>query len=119
MMEKLHDINDISMKIILHAGDGRFLLEKAASEIVNNNFDDAQNYISEAEEKIKQAHIVQTELMQKQISGENVEYSILFAHAQDTLMTINSELRIIQMIFDSQKRMDLRLKKLEGDTSNV
>ena len=30
------------------------------------------------------------------MSGEAVEYSLLFIHAQDTVMTINTELRMAQ-----------------------
>ena len=31
-----------------------------------------------------------------QVSGEETEYSLLFIHAQDTIMTINTELRMAQ-----------------------
>jgi len=42
------------------------------------------------------AHNAQTEVIQNQVSGENTEYSLLFVHAQDTLMTITTELRMVQ-----------------------
>ena len=42
--------------------------------------------------------MAQTEVIQGQVSGEDVEYSLLFIHAQDTIMTINSELRIISKL---------------------
>ena len=43
---------------------------------------------------LNKAHNAQTSVIQSQVSGENVEYSLLFIHAQDTLMTITTELRM-------------------------
>ena len=40
-----------------------------------------------------------TEVIQSQVGGENMEYSLLFIHAQDTLMTINTELRMAKSCF--------------------
>ena len=49
---------------------------------------------AEADEKILEAHKSQTEMIQRQAGGEEVEYSLLFVHAQDTLMTISAELHM-------------------------
>ena len=66
--------------------------------MTENNFEAAKQKLEEAEKKVLAAHVAQTEVIQGQVSGEDVEYSLLFIHAQDTIMTINSELRIISKL---------------------
>lgn len=109
-----NDINAVSMQMILHAGDGRGLLEEAMHEIMKFKFEEAGKKINKAEEAIKKAHVCQTNVMQSQIRGDIYEYSILFTHAQDTLMTINSELRLIKQMFENQKAIDQRFLELEN-----
>ena len=52
--------------------------------------------LKEAKQEILQAHNAQTKVIQAQVSGEQFEYSLLFVHAQDTVMTITTELRMVQ-----------------------
>ena len=40
------------------------------------------------------AHGLQTDTLQLEASGEQIRYSTLFCHAQDTLMTAQSEILI-------------------------
>ena len=92
------NINESAMKVILNAGDGRILIDEAIECMTENNFEAAKQKLEEAEKKVLAAHVAQTEVIQGQVSGEDVEYSLLFIHAQDTIMTINSELRIISKL---------------------
>ena len=60
------------------------------------DFDAVEAHLKEAEAKILKAHNAQTDTIQRQAAGEDVEYSLLFTHAQDTLMTISAELHMAQ-----------------------
>ena len=73
------DINMVAMEVIMNAGDGR--------------------------DKIDEAHNAQTEVIQSQVSGESMEYSLLFVHAQDTVMTITTELRMTQKLLPIVKML--------------
>ena len=64
----------------------------------------------EAEELIVKAHNAQTEVIQSQVAGENMEYSLLFIHAQDTIMTINTELRMTKKLLPIVKMLMERKK---------
>ncbi len=88
------DINSVAMQVILHAGDGRSKVDEALDAMAKADFDLAEKLLEEAEKEIVRAHVAQTEAIQAQVSGENIEYSLLFTHAQDTVMTINTELRM-------------------------
>ena len=51
-----------------------------------------------AEGRIAGAHRVQTDAIQGSIGGETQAYSLLFAHAQDTLMTVYSEIHMTKQL---------------------
>ena len=76
-----------AMEIILNAGDAR-LKNKEALEAV------AQGDLAAAHEKM--------------------EYSLLFTHAQDTLMTINSEITITKQLVSVFEAYDARIAALEA-----
>lgn len=96
-MEK-RDINVVAMEVIMNAGDGRDKVDEALTAIAKGQLDKAEALLVEAEALVVKAHNAQTEVIQRQVSGEDMEYSLLFVHAQDTIMTINTELRIAQKL---------------------
>ncbi|MCL6571956.1 MAG: PTS lactose/cellobiose transporter subunit IIA [Bacillus sp. (in: Bacteria)] len=102
-----------SMQIILHAGDARVHCMNALKAIENSNFDQAKAEIKLANNKIVKAHHVQTDVISGETQGEDSEYSVLFAHAQDTLMTIYSEINIAKRMIRIFEVYDARLAKLE------
>jgi PTS system cellobiose-specific IIA component len=75
----------------------------------------AKEKLEEARENIIEAHRVQTDAIQEETRGVPSEYSLLFAHAQDTLMTINSEVLIAKELVKIIDSIDGRLVKLEKD----
>lgn len=85
---------NVSMAIILHAGDARNLAAEALEEAKKNHFSKADSLLSEAKEKIVLAHNSQTKIIQEEAAGKHFEVPLLFIHAQDTLMTITSELNL-------------------------
>lgn len=63
-----------------------------------------QNKIAEARIEITKAHQEQTEIIQKEAAGVHYESCLLFTHAQDTLMTIMSEVNLAEkmiLVFES------------------
>ena len=98
MSEETIDLNRVAMEVILNAGDGRNCVETALDCMASFDFEGAEQQLAEADEKILTAHRAQTDTIQRQAAGEDVEYSLLFTHAQDTLMTISSEFRIAKKL---------------------
>lgn len=94
MAEGTVDINVVAMEVIINAGDGRLCIEKALDSMAELDFEMAGRHLEEADAKILKAHNAQTDTIQRQAAGEDVEYSLLFTHAQDTLMTISAELHM-------------------------
>lgn len=90
------NINETAMEVILHAGNGRLKIDEAFEKMAVFAFDEAEELLNQAEKEIVKAHVAQTSVIQSQVSGNEIEYSLLFIHAQDTIMTINTELRMTQ-----------------------
>ncbi|MFV0498480.1 MAG: PTS lactose/cellobiose transporter subunit IIA [Bacilli bacterium] len=91
---KKSELNNVSMEIILYAGDARSYISEALAEAKIGNFKEAAKLIKKTDAKIVKAHKAQTDIIQSATSGKDIEYSLLFAHAQDTLMTIISEVKL-------------------------
>lgn len=106
-----------SMTIILNAGDARLKVTEALKSIEVFDFDDAKAKLKEAKAAIQIAHKAQTEAIQDETRGEVSEHSLLFTHAQDTLMTIYSELNIANRLVKIIASVDTRLNLLEDNNA--
>ena len=103
-----------SMQIILHAGDARVHCMNALKAIEKSDFELAKEEIKLANGEIVKAHHIQTNAISGETQGEPSDYSVLFAHAQDTLMTIYSEINIAKRMIKIFEVYDARLAKLEN-----
>ena len=101
------------------AGSGKtaVLVERIVNKITKENVDidkllvvtftnAAATEMREAKREITLAHNCQTEIIQNEASGISYGFSLLFAHAQDTLMTINSEVRMAEEMIDILRLLD-------------
>lgn len=84
----------VAMEIILKAGDARNEITAALKSAKAFDFDAAQEHLAAANDHIVGAHQAQTEVIQAEMAGETHELALVFIHAQDTLMTIKSELTL-------------------------
>lgn len=107
-----------AMDIILHAGDARVKCKEAMDAIAAANIEQAKAHLQMAQSEIIEAHKIQTEVIQGEMRGEDEQYSLLFAHAQDTLMTINSEInmtkQLIRIFEQYEKRISIMEEKLKS-----
>lgn len=89
----------------MKSGDGRVKIDEALDALSSGDLTKAETLLKEANDLVVQAHNAQTEVIQSQVSGESMEYSLLFIHAQDTLMTINTELRMAKKLLPIVKML--------------
>lgn len=102
------DISAVAMEVILNTGDGRTYIDQALDSLAEFDFDAAEEHLAQADAKILTAHKVQTATIQAQAAGEEVEYSLLFTHAQDTLMTISAELHMVKKMMPIVRALAIR-----------
>lgn len=83
----MENITEISFQIILYAGNGKSNAMEAIQEAKAGNFAKADQLIEEAGEELGKAHHYQTQLLQKEASGEENTVTVMLIHSQDHLMT--------------------------------
>lgn len=108
--EEVNELVMTAMQIILHAGDARLKITQALAAAKRFDFIDADALMKEAEADITLSHKSQTEVVQNEMSGHTYDYSLLFTHAQDTLMTIKSELNMAREMIDILRILEERTK---------
>lgn len=103
-----------SMLMIASSGDARDYIQKALNHTQNSEIELAKEELNLANEKLCSAHIEQTKVLQKAMEKADDEASkLLFSHAQDTLMTINSEYYLAKQIIECFDVLNQRLIQLE------
>lgn len=108
-MEKItiEQLNSAAMQIILHAGDCRNMLNEAINALLDDKGEEAvKEKITAAKKEITKAHVIQTEMIQSSINEEELRTTLLFTHAQDTLMTINSEVNLTQNMIRLYRKLE-------------
>lgn len=81
------DLQMISFQIIMNSGDGRSDIHEAFSFMREGDFDEAEEKLKEANDKIVKAHNSQTDLLHGLANGQKMNIDVLLIHAQDHLMT--------------------------------
>lgn len=85
-MEK-QELQAISFQLVANVGEASAHFSDAIQYAREGKFEDAENEMSAANECIIRAHESQTDLLRAEVSGEEIEFSLLLVHAQDHLMT--------------------------------
>ncbi|MBF0787404.1 MULTISPECIES: PTS lactose/cellobiose transporter subunit IIA [unclassified Streptococcus] len=79
-------MNEISFELISKAGTAFSLLIEALREARQHHFESAEQKRQEAEQLMNEAHNLQTQLIVKEMNGEENQVNVLLIHAQGTLM---------------------------------
>ena len=89
------ELNHAAMQMILYAGNSRNLVNEALRDMENGaQKQEVLEKMKKAKDESTQAHRIQTDMIQSTIEDDELQTTLLFTHAQDTLMTIYSELNI-------------------------
>ncbi|PKM51373.1 MAG: PTS lactose/cellobiose transporter subunit IIA [Firmicutes bacterium HGW-Firmicutes-7] len=102
-MEETNPMEIVIMQLIVNAGAAKNHAYAALAKANEGNYIGAEEEMQNAENAIAVAHESQTSLLTKEASGEKVEISMLFVHAQDHLMTALTEKNLIEQIIELRK----------------
>lgn len=97
---------EVAMGIIMSAGDARTRATEAMRAELSGDAAECDRLMKEANDFIKQAHSAQTEVIQAECRGVKTEFSMLFMHAQDTVMTIISEVNMIGLMIKLNRKLE-------------
>jgi len=76
----------ISFQIIAAVGTAKSMYIEAIQAAKIGNFDEADQLIEEGAKVFLEGHKAHASLIQKEASGEKLEFSLLLMHAEDQLM---------------------------------
>ncbi len=96
----------IGFEIVAYAGDARSKLINALKAAEKGDFEEAQRLIKDSEECITHAHQSQTDMLQKEARGENMDLGFIMMHGQDHLMTTMLLKDVIANFISLYKRTD-------------
>lgn len=98
----------IITEIIADSGMACSQMIKAIWKAREGDFTTVDQLRKQAEESLNQAHVAQTQLIQRELNGEGVPLTLLMIHAQDHLMTTIS---LKEMADELIKEIAIRLGK--------
>lgn len=113
------ELTDVAMQIILHAGDARSAVRRCYEALAAGEAATAADRLQNAREEIRLAHQAQTDIVQAEARGARIDLTVLFAHAQDTLMTVNSEVTTATNVMLALEGTATRLTALEQRLSRL
>ncbi|MDA1639762.1 MULTISPECIES: PTS lactose/cellobiose transporter subunit IIA [Bacillus cereus group] len=93
--------------LILHGGNARSCSMEAIDCAKRGEFTEAEAKLQEALEELKEAHRVQTDLIQKEAGGEKTEVTLLMVHAQDHLMNAITVKELASEFVELYKKMSV------------
>lgn len=93
----------IGFEIVAYSGDARAKLLLAIEKAKSGLLQECEELVSQANECLNDAHRAQTELLQQEARGEDIEIGFITVHAQDHLMTTILLKDIVRNIMDIYK----------------
>ena len=81
------NVEDSIMELIVSAGQARSCAMEAMGYARNKAFDQAEKSMRQAREAVKDAHHVQTSLIEQDQGEGKIPVTLVMVHAQDHLMT--------------------------------
>lgn len=81
------ELSMVGFEIVAYSGDARSTLLSLLKEVREGNFSNVESKLKEADDNINLAHQSQTEILQKEARGDDMEMGFIFIHGQDHLMT--------------------------------
>lgn len=104
----------IGMSILLHAGDARNAANDSMKKLLSGRYAEAEELLHEAKQHIQEAHKLQTDVIQKEArleyeGSEQRCIPLLFIHAQDTIMTIMTEVNLIEQMETMYQKLEEKI----------
>ncbi|PTY77202.1 PTS lactose/cellobiose transporter subunit IIA [Heyndrickxia sporothermodurans] len=97
----------INFMLILHSGNARSKIIQALREYREGKVEEADILLVQAEEDLNNAHQIHFKMVQKEASGEKVEFTMLLMHAEDHLMSTITMKELVKELLDLFKQKNI------------
>ena len=99
----LEELNGQAMEMIVHSGNGRNMLNQALDALYDGDEETYEAKMTEAKKEMQTAHVAQKKALD--LLRSQLDTHILFTHAQDTLMTVMSEINTARHLAKIMKKL--------------
>ncbi len=96
----------ICFQIISNAGDAKSSLFEAIELAKASQYEEAYKKVEDADKKLLKAHEVHMDLIQKDMGGEKVEFSLILMHAEDQMMQTELLKKLTEEFIDIYKKIN-------------
>ncbi|MFD9625605.1 PTS lactose/cellobiose transporter subunit IIA [Peribacillus muralis] len=106
---KLEDLTSeqINFQLILYSGNARSKVIQSLREYREGNVAESESLLAQAEQELAIAHNVHFQLVQKEAQGEKVEFSMLFMHSEDHLMSTLTMKELVKELLEIFKAKNI------------
>ncbi|KAF0818603.1 MULTISPECIES: PTS lactose/cellobiose transporter subunit IIA [unclassified Cytobacillus] len=108
-LAELENLNaeQVNFMLILHSGNARSKILQALREYREDRVEKADSLLLQAEEDLKQAHGIHFKMVQKEASGEKVDFALLLMHAEDHLMSTLTMKELVKELIELFKKKSI------------
>jgi len=100
------DWEKISMGIIVAAGSAKSSAMEALFAAKEGNKDLAKTKMADANKEIGEASHIHFEVIQEEAKGNQLEFKVLFLHAEDQLLTTQTLILLVQELIELHEKID-------------
>lgn len=99
-------MENICFQIISNVGTAKSLIMEALYAAKEKNFELAEEKLEESKKFFLEGHKAHSQLIQKEASGDHVNFSILLMHAEDQMMSTEVMSDLVKEMIDMYKKID-------------
>ncbi len=93
----------IAFEIISNVGMAKSLAIEALRDVRNGKYEEVKLKLDEASEFLIKGHHAHADLIQKEASGEKVEFSLIVMHAEDQMMAAETIKSLVEEMIEMYK----------------
>ena len=95
----------IAFEIISNVGMAKSLAIEALRDVREGNYDEAEKKINESSDYLVKGHHAHTSLIQKEASGDKIEFSLIIMHAEDQMMAAETIKSLVEEMIEMFKQL--------------
>jgi PTS system cellobiose-specific IIA component len=95
----------IAFEIISNVGMAKSLAIEALRAVRAGDYEEGDKKLEEASEYLVKGHHAHTSLIQKEASGEKIEFSLIIMHAEDQMIAAETIKSLVEEMIDMYKEL--------------
>ena len=93
----------IAFEIISNVGMAKSLAIEALRDVISGKYEEGKSKLNEASEYLVKGHHAHADLIQKEASGEKIEFSLIVMHAEDQMMAAETIKSLVEEMIEMYK----------------